>query len=64
MDAAVDVVSDVVTIVESILVVKVVDRLKGKSTVEPVTLQVLRHCCNIWVHKNVLREVSEHQGST
>ena len=64
VDAAVNVVGNVVTIVESILVVKMVDRLKGKSTVESVTLQVLRHCGNIRVHKDVLREVSKHQGPT
>ena len=64
VDAAVNVVSDVVTIVKRILVVKVVNRLKGQSAVEPVALQVLRHGSNIWMHKDVLREVAEHQSTT
>lgn len=64
MDSRVDVVSYMVTIVESILIVEMIDALESKGRVESVALEVLRHGGDIWVNEDVLGEVAEHQGET
>lgn len=64
MNSGVDVMGHVVTIVESVLVVHVVDGLVGECAVEFERFEVLFHSGHIWVHKNVLRKVTEHHEET
>jgi hypothetical protein len=49
-----------IAIVESILVITMVDRLVCQSTVEFKGFQVLFHSGHIWVNKDMLGKVTEH----
>ena len=62
MNSWVDMMCHMVTIVEGVLVIEMDHWLEGESAVESVWFQILWHGSDVWVHKNVLREVSEHHG--
>ena len=61
MDTDVDMMGHMITVVECILIIEVVDRLQRKGTIELIRFQVLGHCCHRGVHKDVLTEVAKHQ---
>jgi len=51
---------DVISIIEWILIIEVVHALNCQSTIVLNSLQILLHCCDLRIDKDMLWEVAEH----